>query len=686
MAKTITKSTIMLVLAFSLSGCNSTIDRNKEVKQVVVETSYLNTDKVAMESQAFETTNEQDKKGGIQRLSSLSDITSNGNLNIDLARDFSDKVERKISVNALPLNDFIHYTFGELLDVSYLVEAKVKTTETPVTLELKESVSEQKLFGLILQVLSQNNVAVSKSEGVYYLHHLASDGRQNRAFGFGRNPSDVPNVATEVVQLVPIRYGMPPNLINILSQLVDAEVLFDNVQSMLTIQGKREQVSRAISLVSLLDSPVVYNKATAMLTFEYISSESFIEKVTGILKEEGIIVADNLRQASVKFIPLEHLGKVVVFATSDQIIDRISYWRNELDKPSVGAEQSFYIYHPKFARASDLGESLAPLLGGSYSKNDRGFDENSSSSSASTRSNNTRQSSSNKSSEAIEGEQIRLVVDERANALIFYSTGRHYQELLPIINKLDIMPKQVMMEVVIAEVKLTGSFSKGVEYALRSGASSSSERFNFNSKDGFNYSIVGLPGTFSINLNQSNGLVNVLSRPSLLVRDGVSANISVGDDIPTVGSTTTDPISGDRQTTELQYRKTGVNLTVTPTVNAKGTVIMSIEQNISNVSPDSSGAAGNPAIFERTLSTEVVASDGQTVMLGGLISENSSKGATSIPLLGDVPLLGHLFRSDNSSSDKTELVILVTPKIVHDTADWERVKESFLLGLENVKF
>lgn len=248
------------------------------------------------------------------------------------------------------------------------------------------------------------------------------------------------------------------------------------------------------------------------------------------------------------------------------------------------------------------------------------------------------------------------------------------------------MPKQVMMEVVIAEVKLTGSFSKGVEYALRSGNSSSSERFNFNSKDGFNYSIVGLPGTFSINLNQSDGLVNVLSRPSLLVRDGVSANISVGDDIPTVGSTTTDPISGDRQTTELQYRKTGVNLTVTPTVNAKGTIIMSIEQNISNVSPDSSGAAGNPAIFERTLSTEVVASDGQTVMLGGLISENSSKGATSIPLLGDIPFLGHLFRSDNSSNDKTELVILVTPKIVHDTADWERVKESFLQGLENVKF
>jgi general secretion pathway protein D len=292
-----------------------------------------------------------------------------------------------------------------------------------------------------------------------------------------------------------------------------------------------------------------------------------------------------------------------------------------------------------------------------------------------------------KSVQAIEGDNIRLVVDERSNALIFFATGKFYQGLLPIIKKLDVMPKQVMLEVVIAEVKLTGSFAKGVEFAIKSGASGNYKNtFSYNGQDGFGYSVVGLNGNLNLNLNQKEGLVNVLSRPTLLVRDGVSASISVGDDIPTIGSTTSDPINGERQTTTVQYRKTGIDLTVTPTVNAQGTLIMTIEQNISNISPDGVDVSGSPSIFERKLTTEVVAGDGQTVMLGGLISENKSTSSNEIPLLGTMPIIGHLFRSDANSSDKTELVILVTPKIISDTSDWGRIQNSFIKALDNISF
>jgi general secretion pathway protein D len=111
---------------------------------------------------------------------------------------------------------------------------------------------------------------------------------------------------------------------------------------------------------------------------------------------------------------------------------------------------------------------------------------------------------------------------------------------------------------------------------------------------------------------------------------------------------------------------------------------MSIEQNISNVSPDGAGAAGTPAIFERKIATEVVAGNGQTVLLGGLISENKSTSSNEIPLLGTLPIVGHLFRTDANSSDKTELVILVTPKIIDDSSDWFRIKQSFVKGLDNI--
>lgn len=690
MANRYLKHAITIPALVALTSCASLIEPDAHIKaeQVNVNKSYLDEPEKPLELEQIEAQDEERSNGKTERLTKLSDGKQNLTLEVDLSNSINNNQKFQVSVNALPLNDFVHYVFGELLDVSYLLEASVKNNKTPVTLNLKEEIPAKELFLLTQQILSQNNVNVVKNDNVFFLHTRTANSKTDKAFGFGRTESSVPNVSGEIIQLVPIRYDMNSGLRGVVNQLVDARSDYDRGQGMLTIIGQREQIIRALTLVNLLDSPTVFNKATALIGFDYINSETFITKVTEILKEEGITVAGaGPVSASVKFVPLEHLGKIAVFASSDSIIDRVSFWRDQLDKPAAGAEQSFYIYHPKFARASDLGQSLAPLLGGSLSGGGNKPTSNDASSSASTPSTNAAGKAN--TVQSVNGDNIRLVVDERANALIFYSTGQYFQELQPIIRQLDIMPKQVMMEVVIAEVKLTGSFSKGVQYAIESGeATGRKESFSFNTEGegAFNYSIVGLPGNISVNLSQTDGLVNVLSRPTLLVRDGVSANISVGDDIPTIGSTTTDPISGDRQTTEVEYRKTGVDLTVTPTINAQGTVIMTIQQNISNVSPDSSGTNGNPSIFERTLSTEVVAGNGQTVMLGGLISENKSNGASSVPFFGDLPVLGHLFRTDSSSSDKTELVILVTPKIVQNREDWQRVKDSFIKGLENLSF
>ena len=149
----------------------------------------------------------------------------------------------------------------------------------------------------------------------------------------------------------------------------------------------------------------------------------------------------------------------------------------------------------------------------------------------------------------------------------------------------------------------------------------------------------------------SNSLVNVLSRPTLTVRDGVSASINVGSSISVVGSTTTDPINGERQTTTSEYRQTGVDVAVTPTVNAQGIISMEVDQKISNTVPSSSGASGNPDIFQRSVKTEVVARSGQTIILGGLISANYSEGESEAPGLGNVPLLGNF--SSHRATAKT---------------------------------
>lgn len=688
------KEVLFITILFILSGCASSLmDPNKPVKSknLQLEKSYLKQTKPTTIIKNAEVIDDGENPSEFTRISQSTDNQGSLKLEIDLSAQFGTDKNYQVSVNELPLNDFLHYILGELLKVSYLIEPTVKTNITPVTLELKEKVSAQRLFQLVQQILNQHNTTVALNDEVFYVHPILNKGNKSDiAFGYGRTELDVPSVSSDIVQLVPLKYGTSIGLRKTITALVNAKITLDSAQGLITIEGKRQEVLRALSLIHLLDSSEINNKSVALLSFTYIDSETFIEKISELLALEGIFSKRTVvSSASIQFVPIEHLGKVVVFASAEEVLDRVEYWTKQLDKPATGSEQNFYTYHPQYARASDLGTSLAPLISnksGSFS-GQRG-----NTSSVGNIGNNQQkqaQGAGNNSTnvQSIESDNLRMVVDERSNSLIFYSTGKFYQELQPIIKKLDVMPKQVMLEVVIAEVKLTGSFAKGVDFAIQNGSlGKTNNTVSYNSNGGFGYSVVGINGHVNIDLNQTDGLINVLSRPTILVRDGVSASISVGDDIPTVGSTTSDPINGQRETTTIQYRTTGIDLLVTPTINAQGTVIMSIEQNISNLSPDGVSVGGSPSIFERKLSTEVVAGDGQTVMLGGLISENKSSNASSVPFFGSVPLIGHLFRSDSDSSDKTELVILVTPRIINSIEEWDRIQRSFISGLENIKF
>jgi general secretion pathway protein D len=162
----------------------------------------------------------------------------------------------------------------------------------------------------------------------------------------------------------------------------------------------------------------------------------------------------------------------------------------------------------------------------------------------------------------------------------------------------------------------------------------------------------------------------------------VEANIRVGTDIPIQGGIVSD--NGVTQTS-FEYRRTGVEVSVTPTINAQGVVIMNITQDISNEVDTSNTSGGNPAIFERSLSTEAVVASGQTVILGGLISENTSNSDTRVPFFGDIPILGNLFKGKNDSTTKTELVMLVTPRVIYNGDQWQKLMSDFQNGLKNIR-
>ena len=666
----------------------------------------------------------RDEKTGMQRLSPLS-RSSRGRAQEDWSDRFADNDELRVAAEDMPLAQFLHYVFGELLGVNYVISDGMQNLETPVTVNrqrpqsanglpssvvpvptdranpvqtdldapvtvnLQDPVSSRRLYVLATELLAERNVAVTFRDGVFYLHPQDRRGKGDVYIGFGAREEDVPETSGPIMQIIPLRYGLSTSIERTIRDLVDAKVVGDIQQGALFVTGDRSEILRVLDVVGLMDQPALRGRFVGLVSLTYMTADDYIDQVIELLSVEGVPAERGsvTGTGSVALVNLESVGAVAVFAATRQLLDRVDYWTRQIDRPTRGAERRYYIYTPRYARADELGRSLVPLLGGAEASSETEARDTRSSlggseaQSAVNSALQSRRSDSGGGSSAAarapvsaHSEDLTMSVDLRSNAIIFNTTGTRYQSLLPMIRRLDTPPRQILVEVTIAEVLLTDEFAMGVEFALESGEVSLGTTGGLGLPDGGGFiSVLGSDGAIRAQLSASNRLINVLSNPSLVVRDGVSASISVGNDIPTVGATFFDPLQSDTQITTVQYRKTGVNLTVLPTLNAQGLVVMEISQEISNVVEGGSEVEGTPAIFERSLSTEVVARSGETILLGGLIADNVSENVAKVPGLGDIPWLGRLFRSETQATERTELVIMITPRVLDESTRWDEV-------------
>lgn len=601
------------------------------------------------------------------------------------------------AADKMPLPEFIHSVFGELLKLNYVMAEEISTSEMPVTLNLQRSVSSRELYQLAAQILDSKEMSITAQDGIFFIGPKKVEGKGGQTIGIGRRPADVPQVVGPVMQIVPIKYGINISLERTLNDLINARVVPDFEKNVLFITGERSEILRALDLISLLDLPPSRSQHVGILRLTYSNPEQFIGKISKLLKAEGIPVdAGDNGKTNLVLVPLEQIGAVAVFGSDQLYVDRVNYWASQLDQPSEGAEKRYYVFHPRFARAADLGNSISSLIGGSAAPaaNRQG---NQSRDTASAFGNNQQRQQQNSqpqqqqsnaasgSAVSVRTDAMTMTVDDRSNTIIFYTSGIQYQTLLPMIRRLDVMPKQILLEATIAEVTLTDDLAMGVEFAIKNG------KFSTGTKDAFGVSKFGGLGlsyidgaeSLLVQLKQSNSNVNVLSSPSIVVRDGVAATMSVGTDVPVVSATTINP-GTETESQSVEYRKTGVELSVTPTINAQGLVVLQINQSISNTE-DGSTLAGTPIISARAVSTEVLAQSGQTVMLAGMMSESKNRVNTKVPLLGDLPLLGQLFQGEKDSTRKTELILLITPKVIDQPEQWQQIRNKLDNGLKYLK-
>ncbi len=307
---------------------------------------------------------------------------------------------------------------------------------------------------------------------------------------------------------------------------------------------------------------------------------------------------------------------------------------------------------------------------------------------------------------------MRIVADPVTNSLVVLATKRDYQLIAEVLKKIDVVPRQVLLEVNIAEITLDKTLQFGVEYALAEGKLNETLSQDNSNTSVFRTAPKGLPvgglltgvqrlpssGAFAvisdrehfnifINALQTRTNVKMLSAPHIIAADNREAHILVGRSIPILTSTQTSTVAVSNIVNSVQYRDTGTILTILPQVNSKGLVNMQLRQEVSDVQQgaEAFGNTNSPAFTTREAETTVVVQDGETVIIGGIITDTIQHTRNGIPYLMDIPVLGHVFRVDNDTTSRTELLVLISPYVIRGREEAREVTDEFANRLEGLK-
>jgi general secretion pathway protein D len=293
----------------------------------------------------------------------------------------------------------------------------------------------------------------------------------------------------------------------------------------------------------------------------------------------------------------------------------------------------------------------------------------------------------------------QIIADKKGNSLVIVATEDEYAKIEATIRRLDVLPMQVLIDATIAEVTLNHNLQYGTQFFLNSTAGSatlsnvSSSPLTLNPaapitnaslfpgtlQNAFpGFALFGTLGSaqFAIQALQAVTDVRVISSPTLLVLNNEEARLQVGNIVPVITQSATSVVTaGAPVVNSVDYRETGVILTVSPRINSGGLVTLNLEQEVSSVIATTTSTINSPTFDERKVRTRVVVQDGQTIGLGGLISDSKTLSDSGIPILKDIPILGNLFSTKGDLLERTELLVLITPHVIHDQREARRLTD-----------
>lgn len=403
----------------------------------------------------------------------------------------------------------------------------------------------------------------------------------------------------------------------------------------------------------------------------------------------------------------------LIIADTDANVKRLLQLISMFDESATASlsEPKIYVYPLQNSKADHISRILQQvLLGASVTPSTRRADAPGTTPVAGQRQQQPQPSPmaaqpSMSGAEPLVSPNTKIIADEVANSIVIFASPGDYALIQAAIKQLDTIPRQVMIEAIVASVTLTDNLSFGMRWNLSNDLKISGLKPFKNGIDvGGTLGFQGLAplsaGSFGYTA-LSNGVVRlviealatdnkakILSAPQVLVADNREARIQVGRQIPIATSTTTTPLSGtvptNTTTSTIQYKDTGTILKVKPQINDSGLVSLEISQEVSSAEAQSILGTDQFVITKNEISTSMVSQDGQTIIIGGLIDENNTVNKSGIPFLHKIPILGNLFGRTTDNTTRQELIVLLTPRVVRNQADADQMTSEYRKIFENI--
>jgi len=593
---------------------------------------------------------------------------------------------------------------ADIIGINYIIDPKVRGT---VNIHTSGEISLEDIFPILETIFEINNIAAVKVGNIYKIIPIKEAKKQPLIPQIGKELEDTTSPDRLILQIIPLRYIPTKEMEKVLKPFLGqgGDIVDYPDRNILIIVDTTYNMKKLLSLVDTVDVSVFDTMHVRFYDLENSEAKDLAKELEDLFKALGIETKKKEGGEIVSFIPIERMNIILAVSSMPEIFDRVAEWIEKLDKVREELEEQIFIYFVENSKAADIGDIIKEVYGEKRREREKRVRTTRTTRRKTATKSPTKESRTRTGLETAAGE-IKVVVDETNNALIIRATPQDYAQVLKTIKLLDTIPKQVLIEVLIAEVTLDENTEFGLEWSLASdyaslGGYKGTDRVGQNlglgglgldlaqpiAQSGFTYAFASQGLVAFLKAYARENEVDILSSPHILAADNTESRIEVGKEVPIVTSeyTPTTLEAGETYSRSIEYRDTGILLTVTPRINEKGLVAMEISQEVSDVSEQRIEGINSPIILKRQAETSLVVQDGKTIVIGGLIREKKDNTMEGIPFLSKIPYLGMLFSYTKEVGEKTELLILITPHVIHTFEQAELITREFEEKVKGLK-